>query len=484
MSLFIQGQWQAGKGALLTSYNPADQEIIWQHPMSSFLQVNKACQMARSQFESWSQLKFEVRAEYCLRFAKIVEKKAVAFATLISQETGKPLWEAKTEVEAVIRKVAISIEAYKARTGNYQDQKQGLRIQHHPHGPLVVLGPFNFPAHLPNAHIIPALLAGNTILFKSSELTPAVGEFLIQCFQETDLPPGVIQYLPGNAQVGEILIKSPEIAGVLFTGGYNTGRKIHMQFAGRPEIILALEMGGNNPLLVWEIENIQAAIILILQSAFLTSGQRCTAARRLIIPNNEQGNLILEKLVTAISQLIIDRYDATPVPFMGPLITGEVVQHLLSQEKKWQQLKAVSILPLVHLSKKGLAFLRPGLIDITDMNPKEDLEIFGPLLSVIRCNNFSEAIAAANDTQYGLSAGIITENPKLATLFFDSVRAGVINWNKPLTGASSHLPFGGIKKSGNHHPSAFYAADYCAYPVASQYQDKLENVQALPGMKL
>jgi succinylglutamic semialdehyde dehydrogenase len=407
------------------------------------------------------------------RFANVVRKKEQEFAELIARETGKPIWEARTEVGAVVNKVEISIEAYAERTPQRKmEAAMGNRVavRHKPHGVLAVLGPYNFPAHLPNGHIVPALIAGNAVVFKPSEKTPATGQFLVDCLHEAKVPEGVVRLLIGGPDQGRSLAGQQGIDGLLFTGSARAGLSLHKQFAEAPHKILALELGGNNPLVIWNAKDIEAAAIMAVQSAFLTAGQRCTAARRLIVEDGKHDELIaaIKKLM---DRLIVGQPFADPQPFMGPVIDNAAADQV---QEQWLNLmmKGGKALSRLDRPEKDKPFLTPALIDVSDVRDRPDEEIFGPVLQVIRVKDFDAAIEEANNTRYGLAASLIGGSPELYDTFWANVRAGVINWNKPTNGAPSNAPFGGIGLSGNHRPSAFYAADYCAYPVTSSEADR------------
>jgi succinylglutamic semialdehyde dehydrogenase len=348
---------------------------------------------------------------------------------------------------------------------------------------MAVLGPFNFPGHLPNGHIVPALLAGNTVVFKPSEMTPMVAQKTLECWQAANIPPGVINLVQGGKETGKALSEHKDINGLLFTGSWNTGCHFAKLFAEYPEKILALEMGGNNPYIISSVQNIQAAAYLTIQSAFLTSGQRCTCARRLIIIDSPQSKTFLSTLIKMAESIRVGAYTDSPEPFMGPLISAAAASMLISKHDSLIRQGAIPILPLKILSK-GPAFLSPGIIDVSAITSPDE-ELFGPLLQVIHVPNFTAALEIANRTKYGLAAGLLSDKPKEYELFYKYVKAGIINWNTPLTGASSAAPFGGIGQSGNHRPSALYAADYCAYPIASLERGTIvTTTELLPGIEV
>ena len=456
--------------ATLTSTEPATGETLWTGETGD---VEAEVATARAGWAGWASRPFAYRVETLRRFANVVRGKIEPFADLIARETGKPLWEARTEVEAVVNKVDISVAAYADRTSQKRlEGAMGARVavRHKPHGTLAVLGPYNFPAHLPNGHIVPALLAGNAIVFKPSEKTPAAGEYLVSLYHEAGVPEDVVRCVQGGIEVGKALAASAGTDGLLFTGSARAGLALNRQFAETPHKILALEMGGNNPLVVWHARDVHAAAAIAVQSAYMSAGQRCTAARRLIVEDGKEGPLI-EAIQTLIDRVIVDHPFADPQPFMGPVIDLAAADHVQDQ---WLNLLMKGGKPLRRLDRPVAErpYLTPGLIDVTDIADRPDEEIFGPVLQVIRVPDFDAAIAEANNTSFGLAASLVGGSPEMFDRFWAAVRAGVINRNKPTNGAPSNAPFGGIGLSGNHRPSAFYAADYCAYPVTSVEGDR------------
>lgn len=485
-STFINNQWKAGSGASFSSYNPATGEIVWQGKEASPSDVNEAIFHAQQAFKSWSNLLIDERSRFLTDFADALRSTQQNLANVISQETGKPLWESMNEVEAMVNKVNISLEAYGRRcAGMIRDQHHARLItRHRPHGVLAVFGPYNFPGHLPNGHMIPALLAGNTLVFKPSELTPLVAEEILRLWKEVGLPPGVINLVQGGRETGKSITHHPDIQGILFTGSYSTGLYLSQLFGSQPSKILALEMGGNNPLVIGDIQDFHAAAYIVLQSAYLSSGQRCTCARRLIIPNTQVGEKLLAALMELMDAISVGPYTQKPEPFMGPVISEKHAQQILEAQNILKSKGGTSLVEMHHL-KPGTGFISPGLMDVTDIKEIPDEEIFGPFLQVIRVNHFEEAIQEANNTKFGLSAGLLSQNQKEYDLFFRHIQAGIVNWNVPLTGASSIAPFGGIKCSGNYRPSAYYAADYCAYPVASMEASALKMpTRFSPGINI
>jgi succinylglutamic semialdehyde dehydrogenase len=322
------------------------------------------------------------------------------------------------------------------------------------------------------------------VLFKPSELTPKVAELTVKCWIDAGLPEGVLNLLQGGRETGIALAANQGIDGLFFTGSSRTGNALHQQFAGRPDKILALEMGGNNPLVVDQVADVEAAVYTVIQSAFISAGQRCTCARRLLVPEGAWGDAFLERLVQVTRTIEVGAFDQQPPPFMGSVISLHAADALLAAQEQLLANGALALLEMIQ-PQTTAALLTPGIIDVTEVSDSLDEELFGPLLQVIRYVDFDSAIALANDTQYGLAAGLLSDSEARYQQFWLESRAGIVNWNKQLTGAASSAPFGGVGASGNHRASAYYAADYCAYPVASLESSNLTLPATLtPGVRL
>lgn len=485
---FINGEWLAGEGHLIGSLNPATDELLWESLTATAEQVDQAVLAAREAFLPWADKTVEERLVIIKRFAELLGEYKEPIALAIAKETGKPLWETRTEVGAMIGKIAISEKAYNERTGTTENPMPLGRamLRHRPHGVVAVYGPYNFPGHLPNGHIVPALIAGNTVIFKPSELTPMVAQITVELWQKAGLPAGVLNLVQGEVETGKALANHPQIDGLFFTGSSGTGHLLHKQFAAQPGKILALEMGGNNPLIIQDAKNTDAVVHDIIQSAFISSGQRCTCARKLLLPKGAEGDVVLAKLIEATNSIVVgDSLDeASEQPFMGSMISDKAAIGMVAAQQQLVDLGAKVLVELTHL-KEDTGFVSPGIIDCTDIADFPDDEHFGPLLKVFRFDDFDQAIKIANDTNYGLSAGLLSDDQELYNKFLSRIRAGIVNWNRPITGASSAAPFGGIGQSGNHRASAYYAADYCAYPVASVELEEVAMPASLsPGLSI
>ncbi|MCF1428147.1 MAG: succinylglutamate-semialdehyde dehydrogenase [Shewanella sp.] len=486
MTQFIDGKWLAGEGQQMQSVNPANGEQIWQGKSATESQVNEAVIAARTAQFDWFMLGFEARQQIIEAYRDQLQLHKDRLAEVIAQETGKPRWETATEVAAMIGKIGLSVTAFHKRTGETEsDTPSGKAVlRHKPHGVVAVFGPYNFPGHLPNGHIIPALLAGNSVIFKPSELTPKVAEETLKLWQQAGLPAGVINLLQGEVETGKVLASHPQLDGLFFTGSSRTGHLLHQQYAGHPGKILALEMGGNNPLIVRDVADTKAAVHDIIQSAYISSGQRCTCARRLYIQQGKAGDALLAQLIEAIRQIRVGLWNDEPQPFMGSMISAAAAKDMVKAQQQLLALGGKSLVELKQL-EAGTGLVSPGLIEVTDIDALPDEEYFGPLLQLVRYSDFDEAIRLANNTRYGLSAGLLADSRADYDYFLARIRAGIVNWNKQITGASGSAPFGGVGASGNHRASAFYAADYCAYPVASMEADFVSLPATLsPGLTL
>ena len=479
--VFIDGIWRSGAGPEAVSIDPASGQTIWREATASADDVASAVAAARRAFPAWADHPREERIAILRRYKSELQDRAPAYAEALSRETGKALWETKAELGSMAAKVDASIKAYDERTGELDNAMPFGRavLRHRPHGVMAVLGPFNFPGHLPNGHIVPALLAGDTVVFKPSEETPLAGQLLVEALEAAGVPAGVVNLVQGGRDTGQALI-AQEIDGLLFTGSAGAGAFFRRYFADRPDVILALELGGNNPLVVWDAGDAEAVAALVVQSAFITTGQRCSCARRLIVSDDAAGQAVIEAVAALSDRLVAGPWDGATEPFMGSLISDRAATAALAGAAAMPGKTVRAMSAVAGLSP---AFVSAGLVDVTGFEIPDE-ELFAPLLQVRRVGSFEDAIAAANATRYGLSAGLISNESGRWDHFLKRIRAGVVNWNRPTTGAAGTMPFGGLGASGNHRPSAYYAADYCAYPVASFEADNvLDTLGDIKGLR-
>jgi succinylglutamic semialdehyde dehydrogenase len=455
----------------VVSTDPCTGNVVWHGPATAPDDLDIVLARARRGFRDWSARSLEERCVVARAFADLVKARREAIATLISRETAKPYWETLTEADTVAGKIELSIRAQAERAGERSGEAAGARsrLAHRPHGVLAVIGPFNFPMHLPNGHIAPALLAGNAVVFKPSEKTPASGLLLAELWREAGVPDDVLQVAIGGPELAKPLVTHADVDGVLFTGGVGAGQAIHHALADQPHKIVALELGGNNPLIAWDVADAESAAHLIVQSAYVSAGQRCSCARRLIVKAGAEGEAILQALVGLIDRIRVGQPFEEPQPFMGPVIDLTAAEGLLAAQ---DQLGGTPLREMRRIAPDR-SYLTPGLVDVTGVQVA-DRENFGPLLQVVRAPAWDAAVASANATRFGLAAGLLSDDEALYRRFWSEVRAGIVNWNRPTTGAAGTAPFGGPGLSGNHRPSAYYAADYCAFPVASLEADRLD----------
>lgn len=449
---------------------------MWRGPVGD---VDDIVARARRAWPGWAAQPVATRMELVRRFANEIRKDADALADLIAREVGKPLWDARGEVDAVIAHIEIAIRSYAERTAQRRldGAMQGtMAVRHKPHGVLAVLGPFNSPAQVPLGHIVPALVAGNAVVFKPSDKAPAVGEFIVQRFHRAGIPASTVQVAIGGPEQGQELVVHDGVDGVLFSGSAHTGLAISRKLAMRPDKMVSLQMGGNNPLIVWDTPKIADAAVVIVQSAFSGAGQRSTSARRLVVKASIYDDVIAEVKKLA-DRIIVGAPFDEPAPFMGPVIDNATADGLT---ESFLYLLSNGGKPIKHLlrPRDDQPFLSPAIVDTTAMTERPDVELFGPILQVIKVDDFGQAIAEANATRFGMCAALIGGSPQDYDTFWANVRAGIVNWNRPTTEVSPGAPRGGIGLSGNFRPGGTYIADNCAYPVTSA---ELEQPRAIVG---
>lgn len=462
---FIAGKWLPGEGDPVIRRCPATGERVWSGRAATPDQVTAAVDAARAAFPSWAARPRQEREAILTRYAEQLRIRRELLALAISRDMGKLLTEARAEADTMAAKIAVSIAAQAERAGDHSLPADfgRLDLTHRPHGVMAVFGPFNFPGHLPNGHVVPALLAGNTCVFKPSELAPSVAPIMVAAFEAAGLPAGCLNLVQGGRDTGAALLNG-DINGLLFTGSEATGRLFHKHFAGSPEVILALELGGNNPLIIWDPADVATAAEIAVQSAYLTTGQRCTCARRLIVPAGAFGDRVVEAIAERVRNLEIGPWHHDTA-FMGPLVSPAAARNAVEFQAGLVAAGARPILPLKQ-TDPNLGFVTAGLLE--GASPAPDEECFAPLLQVQRAGDLDTAIGLANATRFGLSASLVCADEDIWQKVRPQLRSGILNLNRPTVGASSQLPFGGPGLSGNFRPGGYYAADYCAWPQASQ----------------
>ncbi len=501
----IAGAWRPIPGDEIQSINPARprEAPLWSGT-PRVGDVDEAVGAARAALPAWSATPFEQRAAVLRRFEQICKDRADEMASLIADETGKALWDSKGEAGALAAKVDITLDdspnAGLSRVGGFSfdagDTRQG-RCWFRPHGVMAVIGPYNFPAHLANGHIVPALAMGNTVVLKPSDKAPAVGQliasFYDQALRDAGAPAGVVNLVHGAASVAQKLTTHADIDGILFTGSWPVGRRILEGNLDHPGRIVALEMGGNNPMVVLPDADPRQAVIEAVRAAFVTTGQRCTCTRRLVL-HEAIADKLLPAILKAASNVVIGPPKADHPVFIGPIISGEARDAVLASQHVFTNAGGRVLLQGRAIEDEhGGFYITPSVVEVDRFDDSAeaiesgdagcDIEVFGPLLRVSRVSNLDDAISQANATRFGLAASIFTQDEAAIARFFHEARAGCVNVNTGTAGASSKLPFGGLGHSGNHRPAGSFSLDYCAYPVAGLIE-RSDAAALPPGVTL
>lgn len=408
----------------------------------------------------WKNSTTNQRIRYLKLFQKCLIKSKNELATIIAQEIGKPLWESLIEVDISIKKIDITISALNYRLNYPTLNNQGKKIETvtKPLGIIGVIGPFNFPLHIPNGQIIPALITGNCVIVKPSEYAIKTSKFIEglwkKSFKNKNSP---IEFCYGDKTTGETIVQNNNIKAIFFTGSSKTGKLIETN-CFKNKKLCALEMGGNNALI---IEDITPHIISnIITSSFITSGQRCSCSRRLLL--NKKHHSIVNQLINEIKSIPIKASGSSEYHFMGPIVLEHVKEQLINKNFK----NSETLLKAINLGKGGLVSPR---VELT--NQLYDEEIFGPILFISYYDDIDEAIEKVNKSKYGLSTSIFSKHKRIYNHALNNIDSGVINWNFPTTGASGLAPFGGVKQSGNFRPAGLNMIDHCIIPVATSQQN-------------
>lgn len=483
----VSGHW--------ISQSPADLDDAWSEDdariVYSFADIDTALEAARSAFQTWRKKTIAERAEALKRYQTALKKNEEAIVRCISREVGKPLWESKTEFTAMVNKVDVTINESMKLVQDFEiasvlPNTHGV-CKYKPLGVMAVVGPFNFPGHLPNGHIVPALLTGNTVVFKPSEKTPLVGQWIAQCFHEAGIPAGVFNLLQGEREVSRRLCLHEGVDGVLFTGSYEVGLRLKQDTLSQHWKLLALEMGGKNASIVWKDADLENAIHEVLVSAYLTAGQRCSATSRVIVHESLLGQFVSSLHAKAKTFKIGHPEDS---PFMGPLIDASSVDRYMkflgTASREGAELvmrgKALELSKKGHYVTPSICLFSNSSIESVKKSVFQQTELFAPAVSVVGTSDLDHAIALGNATQFGLVASVFSADRAIYQRCFDDLQVGLVNWNRGTVGASSRLPFGGLKKSGNHFPTALSAPLYCTSPISALEVAEPGTPQAYPGL--
>lgn len=489
---YINGEFVRSKRAdgFFQGKSPADLKDETIRIEYTYDHVEKACESAKQAYKSWRKLTFDERKNYLLKLKEMYVSHKEQMATVISRETGKPFWETLTEVQAMINKIDITInDSMKlietVHVPGALPNMDGY-IRYRSRGVMAVVGPFNFPGHLPNGHIVPALITGNTVVFKPSEWTPAIGQLMAQLFDRAGFPKGVFNLVHGVAETGKRLVQNELVDGILFTGSYEVGLKIKQDTLNQFWKILALEMGGKNAAIVWEDADFDKAIYECLIGAYHSTGQRCSCTSRIII-HESLANKFIDRFYQLAKKIKIGHWSEQV--FMGPLINASAVEKFVRFQGIATREEAESL-----MRGKELETGRPGYyvtpsINVVKQFKKDSVyqqtEIFGPNVAFYTTKDLEEAIEIANGTNYGLAMSVLSKSRQVYEKFLEEANVGILNWNRSTVGASSKLPFGGTKKSGNDRPSGQFAIYYCTVPLANlEDVTGFDSSKTAPGLDL
>jgi succinylglutamic semialdehyde dehydrogenase len=447
--------------------------------------VDEAIDRAQRAFPLWAARPLDERTALLRVLRERLSAHAEAFALAITREVGKPLWEARTELSAALNKIDITLSDGLALVAPREVAK-GQRYAFKPHGVAAVLGPFNFPLHLVHGHVVPLLALGNTVVIKPSELAPLVGQLYAQCFHEAGFPDGVFNLVQGPASQGALLAAHPRVDVVALTGSVAAGQAIKRATLDQPNKLLALELGGRNPAIVLADADMDKAVHDVLWGALVTSGQRCSGTAVALVERACFATFTA-KLKAQMEKVVIGD-PLTSGVFMGPLVSEAARARYLAAlaEAQADGVRRIDSPRSLSISPEG-TYVSPSLhvVDVPKRRAYEHEELFGPDLALQLVEDLDQALVSANDSQFGLSASVFTRNESKFEHAFHALRYGCVNWNAPTCGASSRLPFGGTRQSGNHRPAALFSSLYAAYPVATlQGAQSLDATSVSPGFPL
>jgi len=465
---FIAGSWAPPRTAdgAIEDRSPADLSLVLGRYPWATAQVDAAVEAARTAQRSFAAVPQTERAQLVRRIGAVLKEREEELARAIALDVGKPLWEARTEAQACSAKAAITVdEGLKLVSGFPAAGQPGAECRFRPLGVLAVLGPFNFPVHLPNGHILPALICGNAVVFKPSDVAPHAAEVYGRCLEQAGVPRGVFNLIQGGSPVGAALSAHPGVNGVLFTGSWAVGQSIQRANLGQAKI-LALEMGGKNAALVLADADLEKAAYDVLFSAFVSAGQRCTAASRAIVAGDARA---FARRIAQLAQKLSIGHPFDEGVFMGPLASPAALEKFETGVRAAGS-EAETVLESRRIRPRGLdgCYATPAVhfIERRANSPYQREELFGPDLAIYAASSTDEALEIANATDYGLAASVHTRSEETFDRCQRALECGVVNWNAPTVGASGRLPFGGLKRSGNHRPAGLWSSLYCAAPVA------------------
>ncbi len=489
---FIEKTGTLGSDQVIQKYSPANLDHhLWDlHVFNQH--IDQVVECANDAYKKWKKTPISERVSFLNRYKEVLLSKKEEIANAIALETGKPLWESLTEANALIAKVDVTINDSLPRIENQKfpnimDQTNGS-VQFKPIGPCLIIGPFNFPCHLANGQILSALIAGNSVIFKPSEKTAYSTQLMIECFQEAQFPAGVVNLIQGGGLTASKLIKEKSIKGIFFTGSKEVGIKILESTHRDLTKLVALELGGKNATVLHHDCNQDHAMGELIKSCFLTAGQRCTSTS--IVPIHRSiCDQFLNNFHQIAKKLIVDHpIDFEKEPFMGPLIDEKAVENYLLYMGMAKREGYEEIMRGKAIDKKYRGnYVSPSIHFMNKANPKSHFlksELFAPNTIFIPYDEIEEAIEIANITNYGLAFSVFTQSDDIYQKCLDDIESGIINRNRSTVGASSKLPFGGFKNSGNYRPAAVAMIDSCAHQSSSlDYQGDTQGIETIKGIE-
>jgi aldehyde dehydrogenase (NAD+) len=485
----IAGRWAPASGDQFESHNPAHwDEVIGVFPNAGPKEAEQAVMAARDAYPAWRRTSRIRRAELFDNLAQIVKREQDRLAELMARECGKVISESKAEVIEGLHMIQYVFGTGRMPIGEVlasEIVEKDAFMRRKPWGVIAVITPWNFPFAVPLWMLGPSLLEGNTVVFKPSEDTPAMGQRLIELFEEAGFPAGTVNLLQGSAPAGEALVRHPGVNVVLFTGSYEVGHRIQQLSAEHYDRIVACEMGSKSAVIVCADARLDLAVTCGILSAFKTSGQRCVSASRILV-QEKVFDQFADKFVAMAKRLRVGE-PLDSGNFTGPVIHQDAVEKIQRYNELARQEGAKILLEGGRITSAEHAkgcYMSPFVYRIEHKPGLRCLreEVFGPHLALIPFKTNEDAARIYNDTEYGLSMAVITEDYRAMRFFREECEYGMGYVNLPCIGAEVHLPFGGVKKSGNGHPSAAGLIETVTHKTAWTVNHALE-VKMAQGLK-
>ena len=464
----IGGRFVAPGGEPLRSHNPATGELVFETAADP-ARIAEACEAAAAAAGPWARLRPEARYNTLLRFRAALAEREAEIAEAISAEVGKIRPEARGEAQSLVARFGIVRDAVARELADGTiPGHPAEKLRFHPLGVVGVIGPYNYPLHLCHAYVLPALLCGNAVVVKPSEITPLAAQRYAEAALAAELPPGLINIVAGRGEAGRALSQHRAVRGLCFTGSYEVGRRLSEQVLDRPELLLALEMGGKNTAVVCRDADLRQAAHEIVVGGYLTTGQRCTATDRVLVHESRAAELI-DALVPMVKSLRFGD-PSSPASFAGPLATRAGRDRFAAALAAARDGGAEPVVDGEH--EAGGNFVGASLHRLPDgvhrIGGYTDVETFGPDLAIEPVSGDDEAVALLSASPYGLANSVFTASDDRFERYYLDTCSGILNRNRSTNLASPRLPFGGVGRSGNYRPGGSYAPRNVVSAVAVQ----------------